>query len=62
MGPKNADMKLVREEVFNMLNAISVRPTNDEHQHMINLWWPKCQDNQGKVSAVQFLNDVGLRP
>lgn len=62
MGPQNTDQKVTREQVFNMLNAIAVRPQNQEHQHMVGVWWPRCQDNEGRVSAIQFLNDVGLRP
>ena len=62
MGANNADMKITRQQLFDMFNQLQVRPDNMEHNHMISLWWPRCQDGDGRVSAIQFLTDVGLRP
>lgn len=61
MGPRNVDNRVKLDQVFQLLQQCQVRLTVDERNYLTE-WHRLAQDAQGTVSALQFLNDVGLPP
>ena len=61
LGPRNIDNRIKLEQIFQALQQCNVRLTIDE-RNFLTEWHRLAQDVQGTVSALTFLNDVGLPP
>ena len=62
MGPHLArENRVNNDQIYVALNACQVSLTLDEKNGVIN-WFNAGKDQQGTVSAMAFLNDVGLPP